>query len=230
MKKTPAPKLERSEPKPTPSVINLKKSRADLIEIHRQGKALLGEFSERGQYQQQSRIKRANELGINPAELNKRIAFANKYDKASLQELLALTTPQNKPLSWGHVRKLLTVHVASQRCRFAVLAADNGWSVQMLSREIDSRRKLPKRGGRPPRQRPLNPVTLREIEGVTNQVWRLLDSLQTRPDAATLATPPKRELAKCQKLLPNVLTSLRQLQQKLNSFTEQLGNAMTGAL
>ena len=222
-----AAKQQGSKAESARPAIDLRAARTSLIEIYRHGQALFGEFPERGHYQQRSRINRAKELRINPAELNKQIAFANKYDEPSLQKLLSMKTPQNKPLSWEHVRKLLTISRASQRHRFAKLATENSWSVQVLSREIEGWRMRPKRGGRSPRQRRVSPATLRELEAVASQVCGLLNSLRNRSDGSTVAPPLKRELAQCQKLLPDVSVILKQLARSLNSFVKQLGNAVT---
>jgi len=192
-----------------------------LREMHKRGQELSKEFGHRGVYISKSRIERAKELNINPAELNKLIAFARGYTGKELEELLRLKTPQRETLSWSHVRKLLTIVDKKERHTFAVSAAKNNWSVQTLSREIDGRRTPKKQGGRKPRDRYLTPATLYELQEGADQMGRLLQAFKgTDPDPHQCLS--EKDLAKCRELLPNVEAALVQLSDRLRTFAREL--------
>ena len=229
---------KKSEPNNAPET-NLR-PRADVRKIHEHGIRLLRMLPKpvSGNRPRDVIESKAKELGINSAELRKRLLFAETYSKQALDELEALKTPQKKTLSWGHIRKLLTVKAPNERRRFECEAANNGWSVHVLACEIEGHQgagtpggrppTTPRTGvnmvGRPPNPRRLSPGTMRELQQEADQMVRLFNAFKD-PDSDKVMSPMPKHRLKCKSLLKDVEETLQRLRDELGTFTTQLRRA-----
>lgn len=85
----------------------------------------------------------AAELKTSEANVQKAWQFAKDYSDDEFDELCELRTADGKPISWGHVTKLLSVTDKRSRRALQRRAAKEGWSARALEREI--RRKQPEK-------------------------------------------------------------------------------------
>jgi hypothetical protein len=100
----------------------------------------------------------ATEAGVSPDLIRKARVFARLYDEPALEDLLRLRTPVGMPLSWSHIRHLLTVENAARRAELARQAAEAGWKIRELKDAAEALRGGPRsRGGRR-RRKPLTPA------------------------------------------------------------------------
>ena len=88
----------------------------------------------------------AAEAGVSLDLIRKARAFAKLYDERALEELLRLRTPRGLPLSWPHVRHLVTVEDADRRAALARQAAAGGWTIRELKDAAEALRGGPARG------------------------------------------------------------------------------------
>ena len=229
---------KKSEPNNAPETNLL--PRADVRKIHEHGIRLLRILPKpvSGNRPRDVIENKAKELGINPAELRKRLLLAETYSKPELNELQALKTPQKKTLSWGHIRKLLTVKAPNERRRFEREAAKRGWSVHVLACEIEGRqgggtpggrpRKTLLQGvgmvGRPPNPRRLSPGTMRELQQEADQMVRLFNAFRD-PKSGKLMSPMPEHRLTCKSQLKDFEATLQRLRGELELLTKQLRRA-----
>jgi hypothetical protein len=64
------------------------------------------------------------------------LRFVQTYTPEDLERLCALVLPEGEPLTWSHVRALLTMNDATQRQQLLDRTAAEGWTCTELAQEI----------------------------------------------------------------------------------------------
>src|SRR4051812_671161 len=89
--------------------------------------------------------------GLRHDNMQRARQFARSYSEKDLEELCRLRTPGGMPLSWGHVRRLVSVPSKAKRSALQKRSAREGWTAAQLSeviqREVVGRKR--RYGGRP---------------------------------------------------------------------------------
>jgi hypothetical protein len=198
--------------------------RTDLLVIHTHGRTLLLQLPKRGAEESRNIAINAlaKQLGKSPAELWKRVHFAEKYDEKAMQELLAWEN-----LKWGHVRKLLTVENKKKRSRFAAKANKRGWSPYVLACEIEAQQGVKNVGGRPTDSRPLSPGRLHELKKQADRMLHFFEKFAC--DYKGSRRLGKKDLELCRKILPVVLERFDELKKAIPVLMKGLVNAISSA-
>ena len=197
--------------------VGLKRPRLGIREVYEDGTRILGELSKSDAHKTRNSIIEAlaNENRMSAAELWKRVRFAETYNEASLKELLEF-----KNLTWGHVRKLLTVEKINERRRFAANANTHGWSPRDMASEIEASLGVKNFGGRPTKKRRLTPGTLHSLKQRVLQLLRLFDAFGLEETEITAAE--RNQLKLCREQLPATIKQLEELKKALPSFMKKL--------
>ena len=197
--------------------VGLKRPRLGIREVYEDGTRILGELSKSDAYKTRNSIIEAlaNENRMSAAELWKRVRFAETYNEAGLKELLEF-----KNLTWGHVRKLLTVEKINERRRFAENANTHSWSPRDMASEIESSLGVKNFGGRPTKKRRLTPGTLHSLKQRVLQLLRLFDAFGLGETEITAAE--RIQLLLCREQLPATIKQLDELKKALPSFMKKL--------
>lgn len=194
--------------------------RTDLQVKYLEGRTLLVKLPKRGSGKSRNEVieREAKIQGISPAELWKRVLFAEKYNADALKGLLRLEN-----LTWGHVRKLVTVENEKERTKFAATANKLGWSPRVLAYEIEARQGVGNLGGRRTKTRQLTPGTLHELKQEANRMLRLFTAFDR--DSIGSGGLSKKDLELCKNGLDSVIEKLVELMKTLPVFVTTLKKA-----
>jgi hypothetical protein len=198
-----------------------KRSRVDLRKIHADGKRILLEW--KGNQERKSLNALIEDLSdaskINPAELWKRVRFAQEYDDNDLEALLKLEN-----LTWTHVRKLLTVSDVKERARYARKANQEEWGPRYMACEIEARQGVKNAGGRKKSTRHLTPGTLFSLK---LQIVQLIQQFEMfdRDESKSISLE-RNEILHCKKQLPAILQTLDDLKKAIPAVESKLKSAL----
>ena len=81
------------------------------------------------------------------------LRFAQSYTPQQVEEMCSCLLPNGQPLSWSHVRCLVTVEDKKQRQMFLDQTLEEGWTCTELAREMKilDRGGMEEKRGRPPK-------------------------------------------------------------------------------
>jgi hypothetical protein len=170
-------------------------------------------------------IRRLNEeLRYTGDQVQKAVAFARGYSPGELEELCRLRTPDGKPLTYSHVRRLLSVENKTKRARLQRRAAEAGWSHEGLAAQIAADRGRAVPFGRRPAVPSDLTAALRDILARTKE-WlnRSTTSWNGLGDGEDPLKPALEPLLRQSKSV------LRELQRAARALERRLDGLATGA-
>jgi hypothetical protein len=142
----------------------------NLREWHAFGKQTLALFPAGADRHPPTIKKMVTELSIPKECVYRAVAFARSFSDVELEVLCALQTPAGNPLTFSHVRAVISVEDPKKRAVLLKRAASEGWTHDVLARatvEVTGSRKH--HGGKPP-SRPRTPdAALMQIAKYTEE-------------------------------------------------------------
>src|SRR4051812_44813865 len=122
-----------------------------LRHLHAVGREALARFPVGAAFDPETIHEIADREGLRLDNMQRARQFARSYSEKDLEELCRLRTAGGMPLSWGHVRRLVSIPNKAKRSALQRRAAKEGWTAAQISeailREVVGRRR--QNGGRP---------------------------------------------------------------------------------
>jgi hypothetical protein len=169
-------------------------------------------------------IRRLNEeLGYKGDMVQKAVAFARNYSAEDLEELCRLKTPGDKPLTFSHVRRLLS-REKKERLRLQRRAAKGGLSHEKLANVIATNRGQTVPSGRKPAVPTDLTTALEQLLARTGEWLRWSETCWNEIGGRGSPVKPAHE-----PLLHQSKNVLRQLQQAARTLAQRLDDLAAGA-
>src|SRR4051812_13052446 len=122
-----------------------------LRHLHAVGREALARFPVGAAIDPDTVHEIADREGLRLDNMQRARQFARTYSEKDLEDLCRLRTPGGMPLSWGHVRRLVSIPNKAKRAALQKRSAREGWTAAQLSdviqREVVGRKR--RYGGRP---------------------------------------------------------------------------------
>src|SRR4051812_31018170 len=122
-----------------------------LRHLHAVGREALARFPVGAAIDPDTVHEIAEREGLRLDNMQRARQFARTYSEKDLEDLCRLRTPGGMPLSWGHVRRLVSIPNKAKRAALQKRSAREGWTAAQLSeviqREVVGRKR--RYGGRP---------------------------------------------------------------------------------